>query len=94
MNSPRRIEEYLEPLYTEENKDKQEKTKEEPVFFGHMISLPLTSGKTFEVDPKAIISMDEHRTESGVTVLRVKNDNFTYFVDRPKSVVLKWLALR
>lgn len=92
--SPRHIKEYLEPLYTDNKQEQNQEEHEDPVFVQHMISLPLTNGKTFEVDPKAIVSVDEHRADQGVTVLRVKNDSFTYFVARPKSVVLSWLDSR
>ena len=64
---------------------------ESGTFVGHLMRMPLTDGEEAMVDPEETISVSSHRAEKNVTVIRQRSDNYTYFVDRPYTVVKGWM---
>ena len=82
--APRRIEEYIPTA---------EDTKaDDPKFVGHLLRMPLTKGGTALIDPDEVVSISPHRMDENVTVIRQKDDKYTYFIDRPFDVVEKWIS--
>ncbi len=64
---------------------------EAPKFVGHLLEMPLTNGESAMIDPDEVISVSAHRQEANVTVLRQRDDKFTYFINRPYGLVKQWI---
>jgi len=67
----------------------------EPEFVGksHLLRFHQTTGDDFAVDPEEITSITPHRSDAGVTVLKIEADSYKYFVDAPYAVVDYWVSV-
>jgi hypothetical protein len=83
MSTARRIEEFV-PAKSD--------VSERPKYIGHLMEMPLTNGEEALIDPEGVESLSPHRQEQNVTVLRQKDDKFTYFINRPYATVKRWIA--
>jgi len=85
--SPRRIEDFL-PTTTPTS----EEDPNSPKFHGHLLEMPLTKGGKALIDPDEVVSISPHRNDDKVTVIRLRDDKYTYFIDRPYAVVSSWVS--
>jgi len=67
----------------------------EPEFVGksRLLRFHQTTGDDFAVDPEEITSITPHRSDDGVTVLRIDEDSYKYFVDASYDVVDYWVSV-
>ncbi len=47
---------------------------------GHLLELPLTSGKRHAIDPVEVVEVGPAHGQSGVTVVRLRDAKFTLYV--------------
>ena len=63
---------------------------------GHLLELPLTSGKCALVDPAEICEVGTPHGQEGVTLVRCTGQRFAHYVDAEYPAVRLWIdaALR
>ncbi|GEM_PF-2808478 len=47
---------------------------------GHLVELPLTSGKSHAIDPEEVVEVGPAHGQVGVTIVRLRDQRFTLYV--------------
>jgi hypothetical protein len=55
--------------------------------FGHLVELPLTSGRLHTFDPEAVVEAGTPHGQPGVTIVRLRGQSFALYVDAEYSDV-------
>jgi hypothetical protein len=48
--------------------------------FGHLVELPLTSGRMHTIDPDAVVEVGTPHAQPGVTIVRLRGQGFALYV--------------
>ena len=59
---------------------------------GHLVELPLTSGRFHSIDPEEVVEVGAHHEHAGVTIVRLRDTRFTLYVKAEYDAVRAVLA--
>lgn len=58
---------------------------------GHLVELPLTSGKSHAIDPDEVVEVGPVYGQPGVTIVRLRDQRFTLYVAAEYEMVRELL---